>query len=1042
MGKTEVTVLQVDVQEMEKQARALVTGVGSATASSPNEASLRHEIENCLEAACAALSIPWTPFQLDRTLKRADGNVRFADASHGAVIIEYEPPHSFRGRSGAELRHAKQQAEEYAILLSAEEGRPIREYTLVAWDGSHIGFGAYTTEGFQWGAIALFDDTQAKRLLTHLHENGMPLVHPQLLSALVGPDSMLGSALLPHFFQAILDAASMPETTKAKLLFTEWKRLFGQVIGVQSDALKNLLREQGLRHKAHYEQDTAAYLFALNSYIALIAKFVAALALPSVSEDISNVTVPIYQRIWALESGQLFAGAGISNMLNGDFFSWYAEHEYWDRFASPIAHIIDRLSAVSFDITRKSPDSTRDLFKGLYMSFVPRAVRHALGEFYTPDWLAAYALDLVGWDPARGLIDPTVGSGTFVLEGLKRRLMTANSKTTAGELLDGLAGMDLNPLAVLAARAALVVFLAKRLDPARPVRLPIYLADAINPAELIGECYEHSLQTELGVKRFSIPQKLVHHHAYFDVMARMRDLIEAEQPIEAVVRAVSKVVPALSDDDLRAISDTTATLKELHDHGWNGIWCAILADRFAAGALNPSEYVVGNPPWVKWSHLPPDYAAFIKQRCLELGVFSTDRWVGGIESDISTVITYVAVEKYVQHRGALAFFITGSVFSNESSQGFRRWRINDRDIDMQVVRVEDFAAIAPFEGVTNHPALLVLVKGDTTEYPVPYRKWLGPRKPFESASQFSEEARYDDLFAAPVPGSDAGPWLKGTLAQHAVWTHLFRNGERSYRARKGVTTDCNGAFFVKATPTTQPDKCVITNDPSLGRKQELPLVREVIETRYLYPLLRGRGLKAFSVQPDPAYRVIVPQSGMHGDPELPVNAPNTYRYLSRFEGILRNRSSYRRFQPSRPFWSLWSTGEYTFAPFKVLWKEMGEAFSAAYIGAVHDPVLGDKVAVPDHKLYFVPLQTEAEAAYLTGILNAPMVAEAISAYAAQLSLGASVVEYLHVPKFDEQNSHHVQLSQQVQTMTHAGRYLAADLDKVEHIVKHILNLPL
>jgi len=42
------------------------------------------------------LNIPWTPFQMDRSLKSGK-NTKFVDVAHGAVIIEYEPPKSFLG---------------------------------------------------------------------------------------------------------------------------------------------------------------------------------------------------------------------------------------------------------------------------------------------------------------------------------------------------------------------------------------------------------------------------------------------------------------------------------------------------------------------------------------------------------------------------------------------------------------------------------------------------------------------------------------------------------------------------------------------------------------------------------------------------------------------------------------------------------------------------------------------------------------------------------------------------------------------------------
>jgi hypothetical protein len=68
--------------------------------------------------------------------------------------------------------------------------------------------------------------------------------------------------------------------------------------------------------------------------------------------------------------------------------------------------------------------------------------------------------------------------------------------------------------------------------------------------------------------------------------------------------------------------------------------------------------------------------------------------------------------------------------------------------------------------------------------------------------------------------------------------------------------------------------------------------------------------------------ILVPQRGMHGDPDLPATSPKTYGFLNRFAGLLAARSSYRRYQSGQPIWSTWSTGAYTFAPFKVVWQEM------------------------------------------------------------------------------------------------------------------------
>jgi hypothetical protein len=74
----------------------------------------------------------------------------------------------------------------------------------------------------------------------------------------------------------------------------------------------------------------------------------------------------------------------------------------------------------------------------------------------------------------------------------------------------------------------------------------------------------------------------------------------------------------------------------------------------------------------------------------------------------------------------------------------------------------------------------------------------------------------------------------------------------------------------------------------------------------------------------------------------------------------------------------------------------------------------------DMRLYFVPCETEDEAAFLTGFLNAPIVAEGVSSYAAQLSLGRSVVEYLLVPLYDPRNESHCAMVELAKAITLAG----------------------
>lgn len=1028
---------------------SLVGAVLSAAEISKNEAQLRHELENALEQACSELSIPWTPFQLERALKTKGKPTKFADVAHGAVVIEYEPPKSFSGRAGSKANHARQQAAEYAELISAEEGRALQEYVLVAWDGAHITFGRFESAAPTWEDVVAFDKVSANRLIAALESNGRPLVHPQLLQALVGPDSEYGTALIPELYASICKAEASPATTKTKMLFSEWRRLFSQVVGFQPAHMKKLLARQEISHDQPYQDNPAAYLFALNTYIAIIAKVVAACALPRASQDVLASGVSVAERLRAIETGELFEHAGILNMLSGDFFSWYLDDSDWPRYQPHLGAMLGRLGGVDFAVSKKHTDTTRDLFKGIYERFIPREIRHALGEFYTPDWLAEHGMDLLEWQPADSLTDPTCGSGTFLLEAIRRR-RKANSGATAQSLLAGIHGIDLNPLAVLAAKGSLAVFLSPHLDPAHPVRLPVYLADAVYPAAVdLFSNYSHILHTEVGPKEFSVPERMIGHSDFFRIFSKMRMLIDADYLATNICSSILLDLQAMGLDpsDISVISTTVANLVELHDQGWNGIWCSILADRFAAGAIPRSSHICGNPPWVKWSNLPKDYAQSIQQHCRGLGVFSTDKWVGGIESDISTVITYQAVKHYLAHDGRLGFFLPGSVFTTESSAGFRRFSIDNGSLPCRVLLVEDYQYIRPFDGVSNHPTFLMMQRDATTVFPVPYRSWTvgvsnsANQRTYVSADEFRRTAQRIDGTAVPVPGGDGTrPWLIGSAQDQTVFAKVFAAGAKpEYKARKGITTDRNGIFWVHATGAVGPDLVTVRNVADIGKTKGIPEITATVESKHLFPLLRGRGVAPFNAVPEADLRILVPQRGMHGDPDLPTASPHTFKFLNRFKSHLEQRSSLKRFQKGQEFYSLWSTGAYTFAPFKVLWREMGNTFAAAYIGSALIEHAGEKIVIPDHKLYFIPVDSEPEAAYLTGFLNAPTISKAVSAYAAQLSLGASVAEYLNIPKFDETHEQMAAIGSIARNLTKsAGNAQPSDIDELDLLVRQLL----
>ncbi|WDM64077.1 N-6 DNA methylase [Stenotrophomonas forensis] len=1030
---------------------SLVRAVSSASVQARNEAQLRHEVEVALRAACAAIGIPWTPFQMERALKRKGESTKFIDVAHGGVLIEYEPPRCFAGMLNAKARHARRQVEEYSSLIASEEGRPIGDYLLVAWDGASITFGRHDRErgDCNWEAVVPFDLNSARYLLLAMKSSSKPLVHPKLLQSLIGPDSASGTQLIPALYSRVCSSTS-DGASRTHMLFKEWGRLFAQVVGFQPDGMKKLLRRQELSHGQPYDSNPTAYLFALNTYVAIVAKVVVACALPRATQDVLDGSVPVRTRLSAVENGGLYEGSGILNMLDGDFFSWYLDESGWSLFEDGLAILLGKLSGIDFEVVKKDPATTRDLFKGIYEQFIPREIRHALGEFYTPDWLAEMTLAMTDWTVEDSVTDPACGSGTFLLEALRRRLLDgrfSNAKT----LLEGINGVDLNPLAVLTAKASLAVFVAPYLNPSEPVRLPVYLADSINPArpdDGLFPSYRYSLSTELGFVNFAVPLQLIKNDAFFPVFRRIRDLIEQDRSVDYIAGDIEKIIDrhGLDPSLMLTLKGAITSFVGLHEQGWNGIWCSIVADRFAAGAVEPASYVCGNPPWIKWSNLPREYTKRIQPLCKELGVFSNAKWVGGIEGDVSTVVAFQAIRTYLAAGGQMCLLMPGSVFETPSSAGFRQLRVGTEGTQCAFERVDDFDKIAPFDGVSNMPRAVLIRKTERTSYPVPYNRWVtrgttaSVARIARCADEFTAIADVERLSAWPVPGGWDRPWIVGRSDEMDTLNAVFGQPNPRYQARKGVTADRNGIFWVKQSGPEKDGLLTITNEADVGKTKGIPKITSLVEANHVFPLLRGRGVSRFKATPDPELRYLVPQRTMHGDPDLHEHSPLAYAFLRNFRDQLSARSSLKRFQKGQAYYSLWTVGDYTFSPYKVLWREIGgSGFEVSYIGSSK---IGDRdvVVIPDHKLYFIPVETEDEAAFVTGFLGSRAVSRSVASYGATLSFGVSVSDYIHIPTYDQRVELMRRIAEEVMAVSSGGAEVTEDMmNRIDDYVVKLIS---
>ena len=744
----------------------------------------------------------------------------------------------------------------------------------------------------------------------------------------------------------------------------------------------------------------------------------------------------LYRELVRLEGGEFYRNYRVSNFLEGDFFSWYTNEESTE-LAESLRSLARTFQEFEPATAKLKPETIKDLLKEFYSSLVDEQIRHDLGEYYTPDWLAEYLVDRVGYhgEPGKIVIDPACGSGTFLVECIRRLRARCDegdlsSLETLETVLHCVRGLDLNPLAVISARANYILSVADLIFAlGHDVEIPVYLADSINvPVEKPGGVLEYTLDTEVGDIRFEIPLRMVRAQVLGRVLLKCEDDIKRNRNSEQFLaglkrdRELSHLLDMPTEERLTYFYEA---IQGLHDRRppWDTIWCRIVKNNFAPNGFGDVDYIVGNPPWVRWSRLPETYRKRVKRFCDYYGLVSGRSYTGGIESDISTVLTFSAVDHWLRIGGRIGFLITSTVFKSASAKGFRLGSLPDSS-GVRIDQIEDLSTIQPFPDASNETSIYIATKvasaAEAEFSEVPCRVWNPERSmrisPSLSLAEVLERVSFNDGEACPV-AEFGSPLFMGKRAEYDEAAVLRGKSEYLLRAHRGTVSDLARVFWVKVerySPET--NRALIRT----LRKDELPRAKWVeptegawIEADALFPLLRGREVGRYCIESEGWYQIVPNRHyrKFETEAEFAEKHPATYSYLLNYADLLPGRSTYRRYQRGLPIYSIYCVGEYSFQPYKVVWLEQQNpnSFRAAVVTRAANSIVPNQVIVPDHKLYFAAADSLDEAHYLCAFLNSHPVRTWLGGFLLGKQIGTTIFEYMHVPRYNVQDPDHQRL---------------------------------
>ncbi|WP_020176965.1 Eco57I restriction-modification methylase domain-containing protein [Methyloferula stellata] len=1005
------------------------------------------------------------------------------DASYNQVIIEFKDKGLFRGSTASPaFREAiYDRLHKYIPRRAKEEGLAPEDYIGIATDGDHICFAFYKDGQIVARNLLPFNAASISLVAQACADSKRRAVTADNLVEDFGHEAEIGHGMMQVLSAELAAHVKAGGNNKIKMLFEEWRTLFGQVADLSAAQATAIQRQIPMMADLPNNDAVAALLFTIHTYNAFLMKLLAAeivaeyklTAHPDFCEHLLGYEDDELLRSLdrEVERSAYFEGARIKGFVEEAVFSWYADASLSASgrraICSGIRGLLTQLSLYRMDDLNAA--RSRDVLKAFYQSLIPEVLRKALGEFYTPDWLVDVACDRASvkdWFSIR-VLDPTCGSGSFLLEAIRRKRKAAeaaklDAKATLANILANVWGFDLNPLAVQASRVNFLIAIADLVAAAKiEIELPILLADAVYSPAHVPEDHNGDVKYRIGSSQSDLlvvlPATLAFDRSRLDdAFLVMGDSVEDQAPYELVERVLiaKNIITAIEAEKWRdALAETYGQVLVLHQQAWNGIWFRIVRNFFWSAVAGQFDLIIGNPPWVRWSNLPEIYRDRIKPTCEQYAIFSETPFHGGNELDISGMITYTVGDKWLKDGGTLVFVITQTHFQSPSSQGFRSFSIT-KNASFIPVEVDDLRKLKPFAKVANRSAIMRLQKVAATKkpsYPIPYRIW---EKAGSASAVIPESLLKNDVEkrvaiknweAIPVEGGNS-PWAvlpKGRFKDMAK----IQGRSDWIAGRKGVTTDLNGVYMVRIVDTDKAQNLFqIETRPEAGRTDIGPARKFWVEPDFLYPLIKGAGdFSACHLHIEDDLYMFIPNKGIQQADYASAMAKMatlklTEKYFKAFKTKLSTRATYKQRQPTAPYYVVYNSGAYTFAPYKVMWAEQSSTFEAVVVENTKMPLNGKRPYVPDHKVFFADF-TDADTAYFVcGILNSALVREYVESHTIQIQV-SNIFKHLSIPRFDPKNVGHrkvIELCRQAHAATTdtARKSLLADMDiKTEALLK-------
>jgi methylase of polypeptide subunit release factors len=782
--------------------------------------------------------------------------------------------------------------------------------------------------------------------------------------------------------------------------------------------------------------------FLIHTYLSVFSKILA-------YSVVSNDDYIDENELKGILDGDIFNTFNIRNFVDNDFFHWVKSDINFRNLKKSFRLIAQETS--TFDFTNVE----EDVLKGVYQELIDLDTRHALGEYYTPDWLCERVVNEFTFKQTDKILDPSCGSGSF-LRAAVHRMQELNPKITVEELSNQIYGIDIHPLSVQIAKTTMLLALGKGIKKLkRPIHINIILSNTLLSPEGVKDLFGGSFKMNIDREDFRLNSQVLEDMMLFDEGV---DICEdlAEQSLHKKKVSVATLENSLKNQYKRgginqqiieSFYKIYEGLKSVKEKGRDSIWKFILQNLYKPYFFgNKFDYVIGNPPWFTYNSVKNEEYQNTLNELAERYHVKPDKVANFPHLEIAAIFLAHCTNYFLKETGKLAFVLPRSFFSADhhdntrsgAAKGFKLTAIWDLKDVSPLFRIPSSVLFAertkgkrelPAEGLPGlslsanlpvHNCNLKVAASKLTELPV---TWFYVKQGKATAFSTNETKSTKRV----------NPYKK-----------LFKQGAtivpRSFyfvELTQDVPDFDDRILYIKTADAIKPDAKMPW--------KELGDFHTKIESKFLFRTAIGKSILPYTLfKPDLVILPVTVEINENKNKILKLREAsdlqrdgylNASRWFANAENVWnvhkteksKEMSSYGRLDFQRGL-----TDQNLNIPYMVLYNGRGTDACAAVV--IRKEL--DLEILIDHAIYWIGFNNLNEAYYVCSILNSAAPNEMMKDFQSSGLFGARNVhkKILDVifPKFNEMSKVHQQLSQlSEQAHEKVKAYLMANPPKQE-----------